>query len=260
MAKPPGKCIFCGGGGLTKAHIFPEWLHLLNHEKTQHHLTEVGVFHTFTPQIRSPALRRTVHQGDSGTRKVRKVCKGCNSGWLGSLETPAKPSVLRLMSETRGLIDQPMQIALARWLCAIVMLVDASEAALSAVPQSDRDHFRQTTNPPRSWRIWIARYADGNWHAHRARHVGLNVLRRGDHLGMGEPDCCNTQVTTLVLRQLCAHVYSSTVLELPGYEGVALQQLWPPTDDSFLWELAPRLNDAGIIALSEALARDLQPF
>src|SRR5262249_12745786 len=27
MANPPGKCIFCGGGGLSKEHVWSEWTH-----------------------------------------------------------------------------------------------------------------------------------------------------------------------------------------------------------------------------------------
>jgi hypothetical protein len=256
--RPAGKCIFCGGGGLSKAHIFPAWLHLYNKERTDKHIQEVGTFETFTPRSRTPAPRRTIHQGDAGTKKVRKVCIKCNSGWLGDIETPAKPLVLWLMRQKHKTITPSMQRILARWFCAITMLLDAAVGAeTSAVPQADRDHFRLHKDPPDHWRIWIARYVGENWQLHRVRHVGLKVLKRSE---LSEPERCNTQVTTLVIRRLCAHIFSSTAFSLPGYEGIALQQLWPPSDTSHPWALAPNVTDEGVVVLAEAFARDLQPI
>jgi hypothetical protein len=85
----------------------------------------------------------------------------------------------------------------------------------------------------------------------------MNVQSKPDLIG--DRQVCNTQVTTLVIRQLCAHLYSSSVMDLPGYEGVSLFQLWPMAGENFVWRKAALLDDASVIALSEALAADLKP-
>ena len=256
--KPPGKCIFDGRTGLTKAHIFPVWLNEHIAERTDRHVLAVGITETFVPQTVTPSPWAKVRQGDSGTLKVRKVCGPCNSGWLGSLETPAKPHVLSLMNGEDVVIDQQMQKHLAAWLCAITMLVDADAQAGSAISQVDRDFFQANREPPQTWRIWIARYCGNKWQEHRIKRVGLRVQStpeiNADRL------VCNTQNTTLVLRQFCAHIFSSTVVDdFAGYEGVELQKLWPLTGENFAWTRAARLDDAGVVALNEALAAGLKP-
>lgn len=257
--KPPGKCIFDGKLGLTKAHIFPEWLGEHITEKTDRHVHAVGNFETFTPRTQTPAAWTRIRQGDTGSRKVRRVCGGCNSGWLGALETPAKPIVVALMNGEDVVIDLQMQRNLAAWLCAITMLIDADNPPEgSAVPQSHRDYFRGHRTPPPMWKVWIAKYRGTNWQDHRVRRTGMNVQPMPEV--NGNRFTCNTQVTTLVIRYLCAHVFSSTVFELPGYEGVNLQQIWPSTGENFVWSRAPILDDGGVIVLSEALARDLTPI
>jgi hypothetical protein len=187
------------------------------------------------------------------------VCGPCNSGWLGSLETPAKPHVLALMNGEDIIIDAPMQIALSAWFCAITMLIDADAEMGSAIPQSDRDYFRTHREPPPAWRVWLARYSGRNWQDHRARRIGMRVQSTPDV--NADRLMCNTQITTVVLRQLCAHMFSSTVMdEFAGYEGIKLQRLWPLTGENFVWARAARLDDAGVVALNEALAADLKPI
>jgi hypothetical protein len=157
------------------------------------------------------------------------------------------------------IIDPQMQRHLSAWLCAIAMLIDADSEMGFAVPQSDRDYFRLHREPPAMWRIWIARFIGSNWLDHRIRRMAMRVQTTP------EPNAdrliCNTQVTTLVLRQLCAHICSSTVMEdFAGYEGVALQRIWPLTGESYVWSRAARLDGDGVVTLAEALAKDLTPI
>lgn len=255
---PPGKCIFCGGGDLSKAHIFPKWLGGFITEKTDKHVEGIGRFETFTAQTRTPEPWLKVWQGDTGSKRLKKVCRSCNSGWLGGFETPAKPHVISLMNGNDIIIDAVMQRQMAVWLCAITMLVDAADPPGSAVPQVHRDYFKARGEPPPMWRIWLGRYSGRDWQVHRVRRTGMTALLTPEI--NGDRFACNTQVTTLVIRQLCAHIFSSTVFDLPGYEGIALQQIWPLTGKTFVWTHAPVLNDTALVTLAEALARDLKPI
>ena len=92
MAKPPGICIFCGKGGMTKQHVWPDWLKLAVPRSFARHsqiYTHMDLQSVDRPLVSSPIVKSK--QGDPAVKKVRKVCKSCNSGWMSRLETAAKP-------------------------------------------------------------------------------------------------------------------------------------------------------------------------
>src|SRR5271169_2401942 len=69
--KPPGKCIFCGGPGVTHEHLFSDWLRdLFPRSAADTHTIAQAV--AWTPR---PRFVRQIRQGHSGTRTVRKVCR-----------------------------------------------------------------------------------------------------------------------------------------------------------------------------------------
>jgi hypothetical protein len=241
---------------MTKAHIFPGWLgEVLLPDRTSHHLEQTGYFETFTAKVKSPPPRSRVRQGDGGSRKVRKVCKKCNSGWMGALETPVRPHVVALMNGEDYVLGPTGQTLISTWLAVIATLIDAIDPGQSAIPQSDRDYLRKHRSPPPEWNIWIARYSGNDWHRHRCKRMGIRVVEKSTP---GSDDLsCNTQVTTLVVRHLCAHIYSSTAMKLGGYDGISLIRLWPLTGYNITWRNAPRIGDEQIINLAESLGREL---
>src|SRR4051812_3812996 len=98
MAKPPGKCVFCGEpGDMSKQHVWPKWLKPHNPATGTHHLAQTGVFHTFEPAAATSPPGSELRQGPAGSRKVRRICRPCNHGWIRQfVEEPAKPTVLAL--------------------------------------------------------------------------------------------------------------------------------------------------------------------
>ena len=261
MSKPSRKCIFCGKGGMSKAHIFPGWLgeELRPDERTTHHIEMVGHFETFKSQVRSPPATSRVRQGDSGTRRIRKVCTRCNSEWMSDMETPVRPHVLCLMNgDTSHQLNEDAQRILVAWLALIATLFDAMDPARSAIPQVDRVYLMKHHLPPPDWKIWLARYAGADWQGHRCRSMSMRISERS--MPIGDELSCNTQVTTLVLRQLCAHIYSSSVMPFDGYGGIDLIQLWPISYPVIFWRDAPLIDDAHVVSLAESLARELPSF
>jgi len=74
----------------------------------------------------------------------------------------------------------------------------------------------------------------------------------------GEPAAPNTQVSTFVIGQLCAHTFSTTVLtEFEGYES-PIARVWPISDD-IQWPHIFSLSDRGVLSLSGAILRVLDP-
>jgi hypothetical protein len=63
----------------------------------------------------------------------------------------------------------------------------------------------------------------------------------------------------LAVGQFCAHVFSSTIIgeEFPGYDGIDLCQIWPPSQFAIEWRLAPAHDYPTLLALAEALGRGM---
>ena len=80
MAKPPGQCIFCERTGLTKEHVFPDWLNSLYPKRPYNKRERLRAFdpNKQTDQVVLESAR--IHQGGPANRKVRVVCSKCNVG------------------------------------------------------------------------------------------------------------------------------------------------------------------------------------
>jgi hypothetical protein len=218
MAKPQGHCTFCGGTGLTKQHIWPAWLKPLNPSSGPAHAHVTGNFETFVPIADAPPFAVKFRQGASGARKIRNVCRHCNNGWLSQVEEHAKPVILALMRGESVTLDGPAQARLAAWLALVTIMIEFTHPPTVAIPAEDRDRLMRDRKPGSKWRIWIARYGGTNWHDHACRHMGMRLATSPDQAVYSRQ--CNTQTTTLVIGQLCAHIYSSSAwIDFPGYEG-----------------------------------------
>jgi hypothetical protein len=175
---------------------------------------------------------------------------------MSSIEGLVIPYAVPLILGDPIILDTLGQRAVANLICLIVMRLEFL-GGNRAVAAQDRDLLRLRLWPSDNWCVWIAHYAgddpNGNW----SRGYSLQLGPPADKVG---PDYCNTQVTTLVIGQLCAHVfYSSAGETFPGYEGITLAQLWPPTmfdkDTAFLTSL----SDEEVLLLHEAFANDAPP-
>src|SRR5215207_4394777 len=257
MSKPAGKCIFCGQPGLTKGHIWPEWFGTVLTLNAPHHEQAVGEVHTFVPRMRTPPVHRRIRQGHAGSRKPRNTCAECNGSWMSRIEQAAIPVAAPLMRGDAVLLDTIGQRLLASLLCLITIRVEFTDPATLATPKEERDWLRLRGEPPPNWKIWLARYAGEEPHQHWCRHNGLEIVDSPETPEGGYTPKCNTQTTTLVFGELCAHVYSSSVwTDFRGYEGVRLSRIWPPNQIAISWLHTGWLSDAAVLSLSESLARE----
>ena len=176
---------------------------------------------------------------------------------MSKIEGDAKPVALPLMQGFPLILDRAKQRLLASMFCLITARNEFSRLGAIAVPEADRDHLRTTLLPPTHWRIWIAGYAGTNpkenWTYHQPMHVDL------DPASETGPDKANTQTTTLVIGKLCAHTFSSTIIDdFSGYTGIELQRIWPTSDD-IDWSVVRAYDERALFSLSEAMARDIPP-
>jgi hypothetical protein len=254
MSKPAGKCVFCGGRGLTHGHVWPDWFGDILPETATEHEHETGRFYTFIPTIPGPAYSRRVKPGHARSRKPRNTCARCNSGWMSNVESLAKNPTLPIIAGVPSVLDTFGQRLLAALLCLISMRMEFL-GVMRAVSPQDRDWLRYYREPSDDWKIWIARLADehaDSWARFYAAQLGPLPA---DKIG---PEHCNVQVATMVIGKLCAHTFYSPDIDLSsyGYEGVRLTCIWPPGRFDIQTAHLPAFTNKTILWLHEAFARE----
>src|SRR5258706_8629356 len=108
--RPPGKCIFCDQGGLSKEHMWADWLRdYIPRAMLEHIIGEVAIF----PDKRE--LTRKRRAGDPHSRKIRCVCEECNNEWMSQLQEDAKPFLLPMLTGIHTSLRRKGQTTLAAW-------------------------------------------------------------------------------------------------------------------------------------------------
>jgi hypothetical protein len=175
---------------------------------------------------------------------------------MSRIESAAKSATTKLMLGEPIVLDRVQQMLVATLLCLIAVRNEFSSPVGMGVSEEERMWLRTTLTPPWNWQIWIARYRglrpNEHWCMHLPTHIASTPTTETG------PDKCNTQTTTLAVGQLSAHLFSSTeILDFPGYQGMHLCKIWPPSDWLIEWPCAPAYNEPELTALAEAISRDI---
>jgi hypothetical protein len=255
MSKPAGKCVFCyRPGRLTHGHVWPKWLRQVLPTTAVKHEQETGRFYTFTPDVKGPEYEIRTENGPARSRQPRNTCSRCNSGWMSSIEGFAKYAAVPLIQGRRTVLNISDQFSLAALLSLIAIRLPYL-GIMRAVTLEDVDCLRHYREPSDNWKIWIANFRGNNLEDHSSKYYALQL----DPLSTDEvgPEHCNAQVTTLVIGQLCAHIFYSPVMDFSGYDGVELCSIWPPSDFDIDTRAIPVLDDRATLWLHETFARTM---
>lgn len=232
MAKVPGKCIFCGGGGLSKQHIIAKWVQSVVPK------VDSGVIHGFTdwgfssgtagvikhPPRSSPRPNR---QGDLLNVKLYRVCKTCNSGWMSRLEERAKPFLIPLLTGEWTELSPEGQELVSAWIAMVTMVNEFGDPSNIGISAAERAKFMRTQEPGPNW--WIAIGLFGR--------TSREIMHTGAIIWPGQkPDPANvqsnTQTTSGIIGRLLFQNFSSSVIRIsPDDETLlrlGLTQIWPP--------------------------------
>jgi hypothetical protein len=249
-----GKCVWCDGPRLTKSHIWPEWLEPILPARGTQHLVQYGApTQTFVSKARGYPPFEKLRQGSTVSRRPRNTCITCNGGWMRRMEEAAKPIASALIIGQHRLLNFTDQWLLAALLCLITCRQEFTDRASMAIPAGDRERLMKYFAPGPSWQIWIARYNGAYPGTHSSHHWGMRIVPSSSSISDGPSDECNSQIATMIIGRLCAHLFSSTVLDnFGGYRQFSLCRIWPPSQFYIDPWSAPGLSDEEIIALHEA--------
>lgn len=247
-----GKCIFCGGFGLTKQHVWPEWIQNVLPRDVKKH-TQLIMRHSIIQKdnmIIQPEF--VFKQGHPGSRKIRNVCCSCNTGWMSRLEEKAKPYLAALMKNEEIILDTDIQRIISSWIVMTSIMGEFTDIKTVSIPTLHRSMLMETEYPPEGWKIWIGWYRGLEWEQ-RYRHYGCASVSR-EQLGKVQPEF-NTQHSTFVFGELLIHAISTT---LPGYNinftGMIerkLRCIWPIKEEYINWPPRTALTDEDAMNISD---------
>ena len=158
--QPQGKCIFCNGKGLSKEHIWSDWLKEIIPRNSAHGNSWAGAW--IDPKFQefkwTKLPREESRQGPVISRKVRNVCKACNNGWISEVVNRAKPILKRLATgQALHLMDDDRSKLIA-WLALSTIMQEFANPGTHVIQATDRQFLMENKSPPQQWSIWIGHY------------------------------------------------------------------------------------------------------
>jgi hypothetical protein len=155
IPNPPRRCIFCDATGITKEHMWADWLRdYIARPRSRHaiQLETIGL----TGDAETIIKEQT---GDPHSRRIKCVCGPCNSGWMSGLQGAAKPFLVPALSGQPVTLRRNGQTALAAWTAMFVMVAEHLDLHTVTIPTADRQWLRSNIRPPSHWRIWIGQHS-----------------------------------------------------------------------------------------------------
>lgn len=249
MSKPQGRCIYCGGTGLSKEHIFADWLReYIPRSRTEHNMSTTVQW----PDREDRQI--TSRTGDTHARRLRRVCLKCNRGWMSDLQQSAKPFLVPMLEGRSTVLNRKAQKIVAAWITMTAMTAEFLDDEMVAVSQEDRDCLRVTGKTPRFWRIWISRY-DGKKVSCRFHHHVFALTDQEvegiDPYAYAPP---NSQTTTIgfgdhfMVHLMSSEVGWSVVRRFNFHPGIKpnLIQIWPAAGSNVSWPPNKAFNRKGV--------------
>lgn len=205
MAQFQRFCIFCSNPGLSREHIWADWLkNYIPKNEPSHDQLSATIHKHYTD------VKRKKVQGDLRSRRLRVVCEECNIGWMSKLQEKAKPFLEPLMRREQFHFDANAQEVVAAWITMFVMVAEYLDASKVSTPQFEREAFMASKEPPTKWKIWIGDLQREKWRGMLA-HFAVPISSPDHAPTVTDNDILppNTQTMTFVVGRLYVHVRAS---------------------------------------------------
>jgi hypothetical protein len=145
------RCVFCGNEGVTREHVWPQWINKLLDER---------------PGDTSMTVRSNRdNKGRKAPRldmQLRQVSGPCNTRWMCRLEEQAKPILTpMIIGEMPVELTPVSQSTRANWAMKTVLMSDCAHGGQPRhYPNSVYSAFFYNRHPDRQTAVWLAAYDD----------------------------------------------------------------------------------------------------
>jgi len=194
---PRRRCIFCGGGPLTREHVAPEWFRKL-----------VGIDEARPGSVthHTPGHAREIDfEAIPGSRTAKVVCEGCNSGWMSQLEREVSVILTPILQGQSGRLSERDLELLARWAFKSACVIDAaSPGSGGGFLQEHRSLLCDRHKLPRRSAVWMTTWpgTTTTWTAHWGIAIAVQPGEEVREI--------NTYGATFVLGPVAFRVYATT--------------------------------------------------
>jgi len=211
--RPPGRCIFCGSLGLTKEHMWADWLrNYIPRHGTKHQVMS----NTFSKDGNEVSFEGRT--GDLHSRRIKCVCRSCNNGWMGKLQERAKPFLVPLLENRQTILRKNAKVAISSWVAMMIMVSENLDKEMISISTSTRQWFKKNQRPPFHWRIWIAHHSA---RSHELFSHNVATLATDEEIERAGPNATeepNSHSTTILLgNYLLIHAMSSSHIMGRGF-------------------------------------------
>jgi len=157
----------CFGSGLTREHVWPEWLkqYIPRTHKTTFHQVKVVYSREPGKPVENERYSKghLTRQGDPASQRLRVVCKKCNTGWMSRLQQKAKPIMLPLINDEWRELDVDSQRILAAWITMFTMVIEFAHPMTAGVTAEHRRLFLNNQQPLPTWLIYFGTFQGKDW-------------------------------------------------------------------------------------------------
>lgn len=231
------KCIFCGEPGVTRTHVWPDWLNRLLYEGNSR-IEEIEFRDAPNPPPEPWEKEQRQKQGSLFSQKPYLACENCNTGWMHDFEDEmlkfAKPI---LTGEGVVKLSPYQHRVLVGWLTLITILAQYTNKNLHGdlpISKADHQYMKQYRWPPDDWTIVCASLDTSLWRQKYKMHaIGIYRHDVGQQLpGLVPTVTNNTQVSSFGMGKLFVQVFTCPIGQYSADFRVAsktrgLVQLWP---------------------------------
>ena len=213
-------CIFCDGKPTTKEHLWSQWMReLVFREKTNKHLNTSEILTNTGGVVVQQRPIYKLRTGSTTSIQIKKVCKPCNSGWMGDLEEFAIPILTPLITGEPIVLNIKTQQTVAEWATLKTIVGEYISLYKKVITRSEEKLFYQQKRAPENWLIWIGRSEQKYDYAreHSGENFSFNITTS---LGAPvRPVTRRAQATILAVGHLILYIVKPPFrdFEFPGF-------------------------------------------
>jgi hypothetical protein len=253
------RCVFCGGGPLTREHVMPQWLTNVLPEQARFRGQDQQVVLQPPGGDRSRIMlpHREVKEAFNAMT-VKAVCRNCNGGWMSGLEEAARPLLSPLIRGESQLLGKDDVIAVASWTVKTALMAQLTGVEGAAAMSSVYHAFYHDRIPAQNSVVWAAGIGSEEW-ALRCELVGALIVTDEDKESIVPDDPVNTLSATLGIGHLLLHtvITARSGVSCPPLDDIhqgAVVWLWPDPEDTTSFPAHWVMNEvAWIISRSFAI-------
>lgn len=224
-------CLFCGGGPVTKEHVFSSWL---DRVLVGDPWVEVAAAVDGDGRVRgNPRV-----MGSKLNATARVVCRSCNSGWMSQLEGAVAPILAPLIrGEPATLLPNDL-IQVGRWVAKTAMIDEYADRGETKVfsPES-REALMRNEFPPIDCRIRLAAVDDAGILEYR--RISMSKERDTRRVGVS----AGLRLGAVLFHLIYAEGADSQIsgLDREAWETETYIPVWPPPPNAVRFPPQQRL-------------------